>query len=109
MPNTIEDKIHFLYRNKIALWDVLESCYIEGADDSSIKKPIANDINQLLIQTKIKSIYTTGKKAYQLYNQLCFKETAVEAILLPSTSPANCRLKYEELFNAYKVLINDKN
>ena len=45
IPTTIQEKIDFLIKNKIALWDVLKSCDINGADDSSIKNPVANDIN----------------------------------------------------------------
>lgn len=105
LPITISDKIDFLYRNYIALWDVLESCLISGADDSSIKEPKANDINKLLKSTKINKIYTTGKKAYDLYKKLCFNDTGKEAILLPSTSSANCRFyKYSDLVEAYKVI-----
>ncbi len=34
MPVTIDEKKDFLTKHKIALWDVLESCDIEGAADS---------------------------------------------------------------------------
>ncbi|MBQ9280130.1 MAG: DNA-deoxyinosine glycosylase [Clostridia bacterium] len=103
-PYTIEERVSFLYRNKIALWDVLSSCMIDGADDSSIKEPIANNISDLLKHTNIKKIYTTGRKAYDLYNKLCFQNTGVPAALLPSTSPANCRVKYSELLSAYQIV-----
>lgn len=83
---------------------MLESCLIVGADDSSIKEPKANDINQLIKQTHIQKIYTTGKKAYFLYQKLCYQQTGMEAILLPSTSPANCRIKYEELLREYQII-----
>jgi len=102
LPESIEAKKEFLYRNKIALWDVLESCYIHGADDSSIREAKANDIRKILKKTNIKSIYTTGRKAYELYNRLCFPATGIEAILLASTSPANCKVKYNELLKEYQ-------
>ena len=35
----------FLTRRHIALWDVLASCEIEGASDSSIRNPVPNDMN----------------------------------------------------------------
>ena len=37
VPVSIEEKREFLLRNHIALWDVIESCEIEGSADSSIK------------------------------------------------------------------------
>ena len=109
IPSTIEEKKAFLFRHKIALWDVLSSCYINGADDSSIQKPKANNIKQFIRNTSIKRIYTTGKKAYHLYYQLCFQKTRMEAILLPSTSPANCRMSYNELFLTYQQLLLNPN
>ena len=41
-------KKKFLKQNKIALWDVLDSCEINGSSDSSIKNPKVNDIKKLI-------------------------------------------------------------
>lgn len=106
IPNSIDDKKDFLKKHKIALWDVIESCEIDGSSDSSIKKVKVNDIKWLLNKTKIKKIYTTGKKSYELYNKYCFENTGIEAICLYSTSPANCRIKVEELVENYQVINN---
>ncbi|MCL2287074.1 MAG: DNA-deoxyinosine glycosylase, partial [Firmicutes bacterium] len=46
-PATIEEKVNLLHANGIALWDVLASCKIDGADDSSIKDAVVNDFTQL--------------------------------------------------------------
>ena len=97
IPNTIDEKKAFLKRHKIALWDVIKSCEINGSSDSSIRNVKANDINEILSQTKIKAIFTTGKKAYTLYQKYCYEKTKIEAIYLPSTSPANCPKGIEEL------------
>lgn len=97
----------FLRNNHIALWDVLAHCEITGADDSSIKNPVPNDINQLLRATGIEAIFTTGSKAAQLYRRLCQPHTHIEAIALPSTSPANCRFyTFENLVDAYRVILD---
>lgn len=106
IPISIDDKKDFLKKHKIALWDVIESCEIDGSSDSSIKKVKVNDIKWLLNKTKIKKIYTTGKKSYELYNKYCFENTGIEAIRLYSTSPANCRVKLEELVENYQVINN---
>ena len=45
-----------------------------------------------------------AQKAAQLYKRYCQEETGREIICLPSTSPANCRVHYEELYEAYKVI-----
>ncbi len=106
-PKSIEDKKAFLLRHHIALWDVLSSCDMVGSSDSSIQNPVPNDILGLLQKTKIEKIYTTGKKSYELYMRYCFATTKKEAVLLPSPSPANCRMPYEELKEHYQILRED--
>lgn len=85
-----EEKISFLKKHNIALFDVLQSCDISNSSDQSIKNPIVNDFTFLLKNTDIKVIFTTGKKAYELYKKYCYPSTHIEAIPLPSTSPLYC-------------------
>ncbi len=107
LPDSNAEKTAFLLRHRIALWDVLQSCRIEGADDGSIRNPVPNDIAALLVRTGIRTIFTTGTKAAALYRRLCLKNTGVAAVPLPSTSPANCRrYNYEKLLDAYRILLN---
>ena len=68
-PETIDEKKDFLKRNKIALWDVLDTCEIEGSSDSSIRNPKVNDIKSIIYGTDIKHIFVTGKKAFELYKK----------------------------------------
>lgn len=89
LPYTVEQKTAFMLGHGIALWDVLASCEIKGSEDSSIKKPVANDIAKLLRETSIRTVYTTGDKADSLYRKLCRPTTGIDSIPLPSTSPAN--------------------
>ena len=85
MPRRTE----FLLKNRIALWDVLRSCEIDGAADGSITAPVANRFAPLLAKTQIYRIFTTGRVATDLFNALCRAEAGVAAEYLPSTSPAN--------------------
>ena len=100
----IEAKKEFLTKHKIALWDVLKSCDIHGSSDASIKNVEVNDINKIIKSSNIKKIYTTGKKSYQLYNKYILNDTKIEAILLPSPSPANCQMSLETLVENYQVI-----
>ena len=95
--NNIEDKKKFLHIHHIALFDVIKECDIEESSDSTIKNAIPNDLNLIINNSKISTIFTTGRKAFDLYNKLCFKDTNIKAIYLPSTSPANCRKGIEKL------------
>lgn len=99
-----EDKIQFLLKNHIALWDVIASCMIEGASDQSIREVVCNDIASLVSKTKIHTIFSTGKKAYHLYQKYIYPQTGVESIYLPSTSPANCGVPYENLKKDYSKI-----
>ena len=72
-----------MLRRGIALWDVLASCVIRGADDASIREPKPNDIGALLHAAPIRAVFTTGKKAFSLYSKLCLPQTGVQAISLP--------------------------
>lgn len=91
-----EDRTKFLLSHNIALFDVLKSCDISSSSDTSIKNPIPNNLLPIINSSKIEYIFTTGKKAYELYMKYCSKETGIEAIYLPSPSPANCPKGIEE-------------
>lgn len=103
-PADLPARKAFLLRNRIALWDVLYSCEIRGASDASIRNPVPNDLDSLLRQAPIEKIYVTGKTAEKYYNKLLRDALGREATLLPSTSPANCRLTYPELFLQYQQI-----
>lgn len=105
-PSTLDEKKNFLKQNKIALWDVLDSCEIKGSSDSSIKNPKVNDIKGLIEGTDVKYIFVTGKKALELYNKYCYNEVLIDAIYLPSTSGANCSFSYNDLKKKYEILVN---
>lgn len=104
-PATLEEKKEFLTRNKIALWDCIESCEIIGSSDASIKNVVPTNLQEILQKTKIKRIYTTGKKAQDLYNKYQYEKTKIKAVQLPSTSPANiANFRDEDLLEHYKIL-----
>jgi TDG/mug DNA glycosylase family protein len=106
LPKTNGEKTSFLLSHRIALWDVLKSCRISGADDGSIKEPVPNDIASLLNRTGIKKVFTTGTKAASLYKRLCLAKTGMQAFPLPSTSSANQRYyTYDKLLEAYKAIL----
>ena len=105
IKDTKEDKISFLLKRNIALFDVLKSCEITSSSDATIKNPVPNDLSDILKNSNIKAIFTTGSKAYTLYQKYIYPKTKIKAIPLPSTSPANSRKDIEEiLINAYSQI-----
>lgn len=105
-PDSLEEKKMLLKRHHIALWDVLASCTIRGAEDASIRDVVPNDMNVILSQAEIRAVFTTGAKATALYRRYCEPSCGVPCIGLPSTSPANCRMKDEELLAQYRKLLD---
>ena len=61
----------FALRHHMALWDVIESCDIDGASDASIRNAVPNDLSPIIMRSKIAHVFTTGAKAAQLYRKLC--------------------------------------
>ncbi len=104
IPLTRAQKIAFLHAHHLALWDVIASCTITGAADSSIRDAVPNDLSPILQGAPIRKICTTGGTAARLYHQLLEPSTGMRAIALPSTSPANAAMSLSALTEAYRVL-----
>ena len=93
VPISIEEKTEFLLGSRIALWDTIHSCDIIGSSDSSIKNVVPTDINLILRSANIKAVF-------------CYPNTHVEAIKLPSTSPANAAFSIDRLIDIWSFEIN---
>lgn len=106
IPATIENKKSLLIRNKVALWDVIKSCEIEGSSDSSIRNVVPNDINLILEKSNIQQIFCNGNKSYSLYKKYLEKDTGIKSISLPSTSPANARFNLDMLLHEWRVILD---
>lgn len=99
-PITIEDKTKLILNNKLAIYDVIKSCEIQGSSDSSIKNVEINDINYIINNSSIEKIIFNGNKAYELYNKY-EKNKFSNTKVLPSTSPANARYSFEKLYKMW--------
>lgn len=100
-PRTIEEKRDMLLRHHIALWDVLASCEIEGASDASIRDAQPNDLARIFDAADIRAVFATGTKAGELYRKLIEPTLDAPCTTLPSTSPANAKMKLADLVGAY--------
>ena len=105
LPQTTEDRRAFALRHGIALWDSIESCTITGSSDASIREAKPNDIAWLIRQTGIQRIYCNGQQSYKLYQKYCADSCGLNAIPLPSTSPANAAWSLDQLADAWKVIL----
>ena len=94
VPESVEGKKEFLKRNKIALWDMVMSCEIQGSQDATIQKEELADLDKVLPNAKIACILLNGKLAYTLFLQK-YKDVEIPYQCMPSTSPANPRYSKE--------------
>jgi hypoxanthine-DNA glycosylase len=105
-----EEKKQILLNNKIALWDVLETCDREGSLDSKIKNPIPNNFNKLFkIYPQIEKVFFNGKKAEQLFRSFVLDKidsSTLEFFVLPSTSPANT-MRFEDKLAQWKIVTDE--
>ena len=99
-------RINFIKQNKIALWDVIESCERKGSLDTEIKAEIDNDIPQLIENhSNIKMIFCNGQKSYKNLLKILGKNFKIPILVLPSTSPLHT-VKFEEKLEKWKIIKN---
>ena len=97
-------RINFIKQNKIALWDVIESCERKGSLDTEIKAEIDNDIPQLIENhSNIKMIFCNGQKSYKNLLKILGKNFKIPILVLPSTSPLHT-VRFEEKLESWKVI-----
>ncbi len=97
------EKAALLYGNNIALWDVLTACNVSGALDSNIRDPIYNTAIPSFVSGRgIRTVLFNGGNAYTFYRR-GIGET--ERRVLPSTSPANARMSFEQKLAAWRAAL----
>ena len=101
---TTAQKTAFLLRHHLALWDVIAACEIEGSADSTIKNAVPTDLSVILRKGQIARVFTNGKTADRLYRQYQLPQTGLEAVCLPSTSPANAQWSVARLCEVWRAV-----
>lgn len=106
-----EDRLKILRSFGIALWDVLGSCVRKSSLDSHIEvdSAIPNDFKSFFLQhPNITRVFFNGTKAEQCflkYVQPALQSTSLQYQRLPSTSPANAGISYEQKLLAWQSVI----
>ena len=104
VPETIEEKKHLALSHHIAMWDTIRSCTITGSSDSSIRDVVPNDLSVILDHSKVERIFCNGAMSHKLYMKYIFSMTRIEAVKLPSTSPANAAFTLDRLAEEWSVI-----
>ena len=104
VPQTVEEKSALVLRHHIAMWDTIHSCTITGSSDSSIKDVVPNDLSVIIDNSRVTQIFANGTASYKLYQKYIYPVTGIQAIKLPSTSPANAAFSLERLKQSWFVI-----
>lgn len=99
--DSIEARKSFLLEHRIALWDSIAECDIEGSGDSTIRNVRANDIAALVSASSVRRILANGTSACNVYMKYVYPDTGLGAVRLPSTSPANAAWRLEDLIRVW--------
>ena len=106
LPVSYADKKQLLLKSDIGIWDVAHSAQRAGSMDSAIKDVEPNDINGLIaMHSDIKVIGFNGTKAQSLFDKHFTRNPEIRYILLPSTSPANAAISFDNLCKAWRQLL----
>lgn len=98
------EKIELLKKNKIAVWDVIDSCERKGSLDTEIKNEAHQDILQLLRDfPSIKVIFCNGQKSFKTLRKILPDDLKIPILVLPSTSPAYT-IPYQQKLKDWSVL-----
>ena len=103
-PVTIEKKKELILRRNLALWDSIHSCEITGSSDSSVKNVVPNDISKIIGNSKVSKVFCNGALSHKMYMKYIFPDTKIEAVKLPSTSPANAAYSLDKLIEEWKII-----
>lgn len=106
------ERIAQISRKPVVLWDTLKLCYRPGSLDSAIARDSveANDIPGLLQQhTQIFAVACNGATSADYFRKLVLPEVAaireIELLKMPSTSPANAGMNFEQKLAAWRRLL----
>ncbi len=82
----------------IGLWDALKSCERQTSSDNDIYSEQPNDFRAFLAShPNIKTLLFNGQKAFLFFKKYHHDLLAdINCVVLPSTSPANARLTYQQ-------------
>lgn len=102
------EKVKFLKRMGIALWDVLEFCERKGSLDSAIKCEVPNDFDTFYNNhPAIRQVFFSSKNAEKFYDKHVKKRSGIIYRTLPSPSGANATMRFSEKLEIWKNILKE--
>lgn len=101
--------LEFLKVHHIALWDVIASrAFQPGSMDHTIREVIPNDVPAFIRDhPTIRCVAVNGRMAWKLLDRTLPRESfpaGVAIVPLPSTSPANARLSFDQKLSEWRMI-----
>ena len=95
-----------LLKHHIALHDAIGHCQILGSSDAKIRDVKPSNIREIFTHATIQKVICNGAKAYQEYVRF-FSDVKIPVVQVPSTSPANAKMRLDDLVDAWRDAIRD--
>lgn len=99
------ERLLFLKENKIALWDVFQTCERKGSLDANIVNPEVNNFEKLFAKyPNLKKLVFSSKNAYTFYRKNVGNYFGKEILIMPSTSGLYASMKYQDKLEVWKTI-----
>ena len=106
LPLTYTDKKALLLKTKIGIWDVAHKANRKGSLDSAIEDEEPNDLDSFIARHKnLKVIGFNGTKSQALFDKYFDRQSSLKYISLPSTSPANTGIDFDNICNQWRQIL----
>lgn len=107
--NIFSERYNLLLENKIALWDVLDSCEREGSSDKKIKNEIVNDFNSFFKSFgNIENVIFNGGNAEKFFLKY-YKNSSFDNIVFHQVNSTSTLNPYNTflILNEWKRIIKN--
>lgn len=96
----------FYLKTNIGIWDVAHKANRKGSLDSAIEDEEPNDIESFIAKHKnLKIIGFNGTKSEVLYDKYFDRKAGIKYFSLPSTSPANTGIDFDNICKQWRQIL----
>jgi len=106
LPISYSEKKLLLLKTRIGIWDVAHNAIRKGSLDREIKDEKPNDLDSFITEHKnLKVIGFNGTKSEALFDKYFERKKDIKYISLPSTSPANTGIDFDNICIAWRKIV----
>lgn len=109
IPTSYKEKIEWLHKQKLALWDILKAAVRDGSLDRNIQHPETNDIIGFIsAHPHLRMIVFNGLESKEYFNSNIDHTKipiGIKLMTLPSTSSTNTHLTFNEKVKQWSKIL----